>query len=543
METLFSKEVPSTQIPNYFTHTQPKEFLMDSIVDPSVIPIDQSLKLTPTAYVQNPMVFEPMKSAQQPSIVGGLFNPELRSAAEMEYLQKRQDAMKNEALTFAQLTPAQQAQFGFYRGGQQLGDAIGGALGVQDPQLKMIAMTQQIAQGADLSNPESLYQTAQKFAQIGNLTMAKQYADQAKVLQESITKQIQEKASAGKSVAETAKLLSEAQNKESTIQGLMSRFSLSKGDATTIAGNPQLLEKYLTPATSQAFDILKTGKFTPESVAAFANTGNLSQLESFDMSAKPSEPWLQVARELNLPAKKSFNDYTPEQVQTVNKKLFDNEIALKKAGAMAVQIPLGDVLDKVYLSKDREEAAKNWAVAGDAYKLTVPMIDKLDKVEKTVSNAFTGAGADAKLAFAKGLSAVGVKISDRATDSEIANAISAQVVQQIAKVFPGSQSNKELEQLVKSKFNLQQELPTILRLIRQARDEMYAQKLTYEQGAKLNDKDRTSFNANLAQGQNYQKIQEYRNLEDKYNQAAQGKVTITPEERQRAIQLKTELGL
>ena len=166
MTTLFSEEVPSTQIPNFFTHTQPKEFLMDSIVDPSVIPIDQSLKQTSTAYLQNPMVFEPMKSAQQPSIVGGLFNPELRSAAEMDYLQRRQDAMKNEAMTFAQLTPAQQAQFGFYRGGQQLGEAIGGALGGQDPQLRMIGLQQQILSELDPSDPQQQLMVAQKYAQI-----------------------------------------------------------------------------------------------------------------------------------------------------------------------------------------------------------------------------------------------------------------------------------------------------------------------------------------------------------------------------------------
>jgi hypothetical protein len=35
-------------------------------------------------------------------------------------------------------------QFGFYRGGQQLGDALGGALGGQDPQLQMIGLQQQI---------------------------------------------------------------------------------------------------------------------------------------------------------------------------------------------------------------------------------------------------------------------------------------------------------------------------------------------------------------------------------------------------------------
>jgi DNA gyrase/topoisomerase IV subunit A len=166
------------------------------------------------------------------------------------------------------------------------------------------------------------------------------------------------------------------------------------------------------------------------------------------------------------------------------------------------------------------------------------MIKKLTDVENTVSNAFTGAGQNYKLALSKGLSSLGVKISDRATDTEIADAISAQVVQQIAKVFPGSQSNKELEQLLKSKFNLQQELPTILRLVGSIKDEMLAQTKTYEQMANLPDNERTNFNAKLAQGKNYQKIQQYRNYENKYRSG-----NITLEERQAADKLKQELGL
>jgi DNA gyrase/topoisomerase IV subunit A len=139
--------------------------------------------------------------------------------------------------------------------------------------------------------------------------------------------------------------------------------------------------------------------------------------------------------------------------------------------------------------------------------------------------------------LSKGLSSIGVKISDRATDTEIADAVSAQVVQQIAKVFPGSQSNKELDQLLKSKFNLQQELPTILRLVGSIKDEMLAQTKTYEQMASLPDDERTKFNAKLAQGKNYQKIQQYRDYEKKYINK-----TITPDERTEAAKLKQELS-
>jgi hypothetical protein len=313
---------------------------------------------------------------------------------------------------------------------------------------------------------------------------------------------------------------------------------MSDSDATAIANNPALVQAYLTPTTSKAFEAIKTGKYTPESAAKYATSGNLADLDHIDMSAKPSEDWMKYARQLGLPAKPSFGNYTPEEVAAVNDLQFKKDVALNQAKAQSTVIPLGDVLQKVFQSKTSEDAAKNFGLAGEAYKLTVPMIDKLNKVESTIGNAFTGAGSDAKLALAKGLSAVGVKISDKATDTEIANAISAQVVQQIAKVFPGSQSNKELEQLVKSKFNIQQEMPTILRLIRQARDEMLSQKATYEQAAKLPANDRINFNANLAQGQNYMKIQQYRDLETKYL-----KGTISAEERATAAKLKSDLGL
>jgi hypothetical protein len=464
--------------------------------------------------------------------IGGLFQtPEQYQQALQQQAYDRAIAMEQAPWGTAQRVAANVA-------GYNVGGAIGRALGGEDPQLKLISQRQQLASQIDMTDPQSIMRGAQMASQMNDVQLATSLADRAKTLQESMTKQLQERSVAAKNIAETSQIGANQLTRQQTIESLKSQYSLNDADATAIANNPQLVQAYLTPTSTKAFDAIKTGKFTPESAAKYAQSGNLSDLDQIDMTTKPSEDWLKYARELGLDAKRSFGDYTPEQVAAVNKKQFNQDIALNQAKAMSVKIPLGDVLDKVYLSRDREEAAKNWAIAGEAYKVTIPLIDKLNKVESTIGNAFTGAGADAKLSIAKGLSAVGVKISDKATDTEIANAISAQVVQQIAKVFPGSQSNKELEQLVKSKFNVQQELPTILRLIRQARDEMIAQKITYEQGAKLPDSERTKFNASLAQGQNYQKLQQYRDFEDKYR-----KGTILPEERAKAAQLKTDLGL
>ena len=69
-------------------------------------------------------------------------------------------------------------------GGYQLGGVIGSALGGQDPQLQLIARSQQLARSANLADPASLEAVAQQLANIGNMPLAITYADRAKVLRE-----------------------------------------------------------------------------------------------------------------------------------------------------------------------------------------------------------------------------------------------------------------------------------------------------------------------------------------------------------------------
>ena len=116
--------------------------------------------------------YSSLRANQSPSIVGGMFSPEISRAQEMDYMLKRQAGMQNEAMTFAQLTPMQQAQFGFYRGGQQLGDALGGALGGQDPQLQRISFRNSVAQQIDMRDPESYFKAATVANQAGDREFA-----------------------------------------------------------------------------------------------------------------------------------------------------------------------------------------------------------------------------------------------------------------------------------------------------------------------------------------------------------------------------------
>lgn len=427
-------------------------------------------------------------------IVQGLFGltPEAYQAEQNRQAQA-------EAMRFAQLDPFQQANYGLYMGGRQLGGVVGQALGAQDPTLQRISQQQALLRDVNQADPESLLRAAQQ-ASAFSPQLATSLADRAKAIQTAQANQAKDIAAAQSSLASAAK----------------SAFEM--GDV------------------GRAQDLVKTGKYTPESVAKYvAGTG---QLELIDKASKPTSEFLQEARGLGLKAEDSYNAYTPEQTAKVNQAIFDRKIKEKAAGAAVTRIDLGSALEKIYLSKDREEAAKNWAAAGKAYEVTVPLLNQLDQVEKIVPNAFTGAFAEPKLALSKALGGFGVNIGTKATDTEYINAISSKVVQQIARVFPGSLAVKELDQLVKSKFNVAQEAPTILRLLGQIRDEMKAQTATYEQGSKLSDTDRSAFNSSLATGQNIMKINRYRELENKYRNG-----TISDTERTEAKNIKQALNL
>jgi hypothetical protein len=73
-----------------------------------------------------------------------------------EQYQLNQDtAARERALSYSKLDPRAKASYGFYRAGQQLGSAIGGALGGQDPMLQKISQRQQLIGMIDPSNPDT----------------------------------------------------------------------------------------------------------------------------------------------------------------------------------------------------------------------------------------------------------------------------------------------------------------------------------------------------------------------------------------------------
>lgn len=112
-------------------------------------------------------------------IVGGLFGVTPESL-----MAQREAALAQQAQQYAQLSPMQAAQAGFYTAGNRLGTGIGGLLGAQDPEMMRIQQRQSMLQGMDLTSPESLKQGIQTAMQnkdyqlVSELT--KRYQDTAK---------------------------------------------------------------------------------------------------------------------------------------------------------------------------------------------------------------------------------------------------------------------------------------------------------------------------------------------------------------------------
>ena len=96
-------------------------------------------------------------------IVGSLFGvtPEL-------YQEQRDLMRQKQAMAFAQQDPRAQATFGLYRAGQQVGQALGGLMGVEDPQMRLISQRNALAKQFDVSTPEGLAQYGQALQQVGD---------------------------------------------------------------------------------------------------------------------------------------------------------------------------------------------------------------------------------------------------------------------------------------------------------------------------------------------------------------------------------------
>jgi len=117
-------------------------------------------------------------------ILGLFTSPEL-------YQQQQNALMQQQAAQYAQLDPYERVTYGANLAGRRGGAALGGVLGIQDPQLKIISARQSVMQGVDPSNPESILNAAQQLAEVGDQQGALTLADYARKAQSELALQQQ----------------------------------------------------------------------------------------------------------------------------------------------------------------------------------------------------------------------------------------------------------------------------------------------------------------------------------------------------------------
>jgi len=113
-------------------------------------------------------------------IVGSLFGvtPEL-------YQEQRDQMARQRAMQLARLDPLEQASYGAARAGQQLGGAFASAMGVEDPQMRLISQRNALARQFDTNTPQGLMQYSNALQSAGDVQGAALAADRYRQLKES----------------------------------------------------------------------------------------------------------------------------------------------------------------------------------------------------------------------------------------------------------------------------------------------------------------------------------------------------------------------
>ena len=188
------------------------------------------------------------------NIVGGLFG----LTPQMYGEQQRMGAL-NEGIALAQLDPAARGAAMTYGGAKGLGTAIGGAFGVEDPQLRMISTRNAIAQQIDQTDPESIMKGAQILAQAGDQQGAMALAQYARQAQGELAQVLQRRAAAQASLAAASRERVQASPKE--VQ-LAKEVALLSGPE----GSPEYNTAYAASLTGQI------SKDQKEKLSAFGQT-------------------------------------------------------------------------------------------------------------------------------------------------------------------------------------------------------------------------------------------------------------------------------
>jgi hypothetical protein len=306
-------------------------------------------------------------------IVGGLFGitPEM-------YQQNVGEDILRQGVQMGQLSPDAFGRANVYAGAAQIGRGISGVMGAQDPQLKLISARNAIFNRTDPNDPESLARAASELAPFdpqGANALANQAREAAFKLSQ-VTKNMRERAGA------------------------------------------EPLQQ-----------LIRAGKYTPASVAEYANTGDISKLVEIEKVPKIEIKDLQEYRQ------KLIDAGAPEsQIAEVNE-------AIKGVGKGRGTTVSVDTRQPIEISKNKTDLAaeieKGAFTASDRITLAQNLRSLLPK-------AFVGVGSDVVLQGARVAEAFGIDVKGVAP-SQIVDTILNEMTIGKAGELKGALSDKDRE--------------------------------------------------------------------------------------------------
>ena len=220
------------------------------------------------------------------NIVAGLFGltPEM-------YGERQRTSALAEGIKLAELDPASRGAAMTYAGARGLGGAIAGAMGIEDPQLKLISTRNTIAQQIDQTNPESILKGAQMLSQMGDQQGAMALAEYAR-----------------------------------------------KAQSESALTQQRMREKAAADPFQQ---LLRTGKYTPESLAEFQRTGKPEDLMLFEKTEKPTKTSYGPEADRASKARygKNFDELTQAEAAVIDTILEERGVKKAKEGASKLVLP------------------------------------------------------------------------------------------------------------------------------------------------------------------------------------------------------------
>ena len=447
-------------------------------------------------------------------LFGGMATPE----------EMQRQMLEQKAAQFAEMGQNQQLSSMAYKGGANLGQGLASAFGVdiQDPTIQRATRLRQLASQYNTNTAQGLRDMAAAL-QATDPESAFQLIQRAMTMDEAAQK---------------------SRKEEAEIKVKQADVTL-KGAQTTKAGQEvQKIDDEQAAKGSRVQMLKDAGLGDSEAMGIASNDSAFAKYIETKKVPIPSEYAVQ-AQKLGYTAKPYLSDYTPDQIKQMEKGVFAYKAGIAQAGATVNKpVDVAAIIKEIGTTQDIKGKADIWKLAGEAYKTQVPMIEKLKEVKANLPATFTGSFSETALQFGKALSALGVPIDEnKLSNTEYMNSVSSQVLQTIARNFPGSLAVKEMDQLVKSKFSSPQQIKTIARILGDLQTEIEAGTKSYEQLAKLPETERYSKDLNLLTGQNYSKLKRYRTLEDKAMTAKKTGQPISKAEFDEAQKLQQELGV